>query len=572
MHTFQKHGALWLVTALTLAALAAVALLGEDIYIQTLDNLDSNIPWFAMLRQNHLFASHGGTVPFLGGISRDYLPSEWNFYSLLYWLLPAFPAYILGNLLKIVLSVAGWAALGPCLFGPDAPRCRHLLVLGGFVYANLPTFPTAAFVFAGMPLLLALVWRLWRRPRPWVWAGLALWPALSDFSTSGIFVCGYLLLFFAAVSVGQRRPCWRLLAALGVVCAGFLVYEHRLFGVMLFSQEETLRSTMTGAALGLRGGLNAAWRIFWQGENSGGTLQAVLVMPVCAFYWAGSTALRLWQGQAGSLWRDSFHRLWYAAMANALAAGLSQTAVFRACVEVLLPPLEGFNFTRFAWFNGLLLYLAFFVVLARLLHRGLAPVAYALAAASFAVILLTDGETYNDIRRNLTLLPDRLRGQAVEELTWREFYSRDLFARAKEAVDYRGEWSVAFGMHPGILEYNGIATLDGYLSYYPLAYKQQFRALIAPQLAVDEGHRRYFDDWGGRAYLFSDTVSYSAQRTVLLREAPLRIDPEVFRRMGGCYVFSRVRLSNAGDLGLDFCGSFGSSDSPYTLYLYRAQV
>ena len=83
---------------------------GQDIYLATHDNLDSNIPWFAMLRDNGLFASHGGTVPFLGGISRDYLPSELNFYSLLYWLLPAFPAYILGNVLKIVLSVAGWPA------------------------------------------------------------------------------------------------------------------------------------------------------------------------------------------------------------------------------------------------------------------------------------------------------------------------------------------------------------------------------------------------------------------------------------------------------------------------------
>lgn len=478
--TLRRNWSLWLITALTLLALGYVAVFGQDIYIATHDNLDSNIPWFTMLRDNGLFASHGGTVPFLGGISRDYLPSELNFYSLLYWLLPAFPAYILGNVLKIVLSVAGWLALGPCLFGTEAPRYRHLLVLGGFVYANLPTFPTAAFVFAGMPLLLALAWQLWRRPRPLVWVGLALWPALSDFSTSGIFACGYMLLFFLVVSIRRRRPCWRLLAGLVVLCAGFLVYEHRLFGVMLFSQEETLRSTMEGTTLGLAGLLRTIGQTFWLGENCGGTLQAWVIMPVCGVYWLASNLSYLRTGRYRKLWRDAFNLLWYTALGNAVLAGVSNTELFQLFIRTFVPPLDGFNFTRIAWFNGLLLYLAFFVVLARLLRRGWALPAYGLAAAAFAVILFADGETYNDIHNNLVRLPARLRGEQAEELTWEEFYSEDLFTRVKESIGYNGEWSIAYGMHPGILEQNGIATLDGYLSYYSLDYKEQFRALIAP--------------------------------------------------------------------------------------------
>lgn len=567
---WHKNWSLWLVTALVLAALGYVAFFGQDIYIRTHDNLDSNIPWFTMLRDNGLFPSHGGEVPFLGGISRDYLPSELNFYSLLYWLLPAFPAYILGNVLKIALSIAGWLALGPCLFGADAPRCRHLLVLGGFVYANLPTFPTAAFVFAGMPLLLALVWQLWRQPRPWVWVGLALWPAFSDFSTSGIFACGYLLLGFLAASLRCRRPCWRFLAALGVLCAGFMAYEHRLFGVMLFSQEETLRSAMTSTALTVPESLAAIWRIFWLGEECGGTMQTWVVMPVCTVYWLASNAAHLRARRWRKLWDDTFNLLWYGALFNAVLAGASKSAAFTALVRVLVPPLQGFNFTRIAWFNCLFLYLAFFVVLGRLLRRGFAPLAYGLAAAAFAVFLLVDGENYNDIRRNLTYLPDRLQGRPVEELSWKEFYSEDLFALVKQSIGYDGEWSIAYGMHPGVLEQNGIATLDGYLSYYPLSYKEQFRALIAPALAVDEAHRIYFDTWGGRAYIFSPEVSYSAQRTVLVEQAPLGIDPAVFRDMGGVYVFSRVGVSNAAELGLESCGVFTGEGSPYTLYVYRA--
>lgn len=65
-------------------------------------------------------------------------------------------------------------------------------------------------------------------------------------------------------------------------------------------------------------------------------------------------------------------------------------------------------------------------------------------------------------------------------------------------------------------------------------------------------------------------MTYSAQRTVLVDEAVLNIDPAVFRQMGGVYVFSRVAVSNAADLGLESCGVFTGEGSPYTLYVYRA--
>ena len=67
-------------------------------------------------------------------------------------------------------------------------------------------------------------------------------------------------------------------------------------------------------------------------------------------------------------------------------------------------------------------------------------------------------------------------------LSYREFYSTKLFEKIKREIGYNGEWSVAFGMHPRVLQYNGISTLDGYSSYYPQAYKEQFRKLIAPDL------------------------------------------------------------------------------------------
>ena len=59
----------------------------------------------------------------------------------------------------------------------------------------------------------------------------------------------------------------------------------------------------------------------------------------------------------------------------------------------------------------------------------------------------------------------------------------------KEDIGYEGEWSAAYGLHPAVLEYNGIATLDGYLGFYPQSYKEDFRRIIAPALERVEASR-----------------------------------------------------------------------------------
>lgn len=564
----KQNWALLLAAALTAVGLCYVLVRGQNIYVQVGDNLDSNIPWFTMLRDNHLFFAHDAALPFLGGIDRNYLPSEWNFYSLLFWLLPAFPAYIVGNLVKIVLSVCGWVALGRLAFGAEEPRYRNLMVLGGFIYANLPTFPTLAFSFGALPLGLALLWNIYRAPRPVYYLLLVAWVATTDFSTIGIFCCGFLLLFFIINWVYCRRPAWRMLVALGVLCAAFVLLENRLFAVMLFDTTPTLRQEMATNITALRNVPAHAWQNFWVGDSMAGTLQQYLVAPVCCLYFVwqnlGFVRRRAWR----SVLVDPFNLLLYWAAFSAVLAAVQNTVYFQGLLA-LLPPLAGFNFARGLWINPLLFYLAFFMVLVRLARRGLAGLSYLLAAAGFVVLLVCPG-TYNDIQRNLDAAVQTLQGERVETLTWREFYAEDLLDEIKRDIDYDGQWTAAFGMHPGILQQSGFATLDGYLSYYPLAYKQQFRRLIEPGLTPGSYHQIYFDTWGGRAYLFAQDVPYAPLRDMPAESALLPMNADVFRAMGGQYIISRVAVENAAALGLRQCGVYTGAGTPYTLYVYSA--
>ena len=46
------------------------------------------------------------------------------------------------------------------------------------------------------------------------------------------------------------------------------------------------------------------------------------------------------------------------------------------------------------------------------------------------------------------------------------------------------------------------------------------------------------------------------------------IDGDAFKDLGGKYIFSRIELSNAEDVGLMLAGIYTGENSPYTLYVY----
>jgi len=158
-------------------------------------------------------------------------------------------------------------------------------------------------------------------------------------------------------------------------------------------------------------------------------------------------------------------------------------------------------------------------------------------------------------------------------LNYHEFYSEKLFSDIKEAIGYDGEYAAAYGFRPGVLTYNGISTLDGYLGFYSEEYKQNFRKIIAPALERSPYFRSYFDTWGARAYLFPgfDNNSYLPSRNLTLPDANLYIDTESFKALNGVYLFSRFEIANAADLRLSCLGAFTEETSPYTIYVYRAE-
>lgn len=570
---------------------------GERSYIGVHDNMDLFLAQFQMLKNTDSFWKHGVDVPFLGGVSRDNLPSEFSLYSLLYMLFPTYTAYVLGLFGKILIGMFSFCLLAREVFSEKYAAYRPIVYMTGFAYGIIWFFPAFGFAFASIPLCVWLLLKIYRgQEKRWYgwYAALFAYPLVSYFSYHGLFLLGYLVLavlwLFCRMMYLKKRggrkltpqeealctgkPVLRLFAALFVLAAGYVACEYRLFSQMLFCDEVTIRSSIVNASLSLPEIGKEIGQVFREGIFHADGVHGKVALPVCVVYFVVNNGLMIRKKQWRQLCRDPFNLAMVFILFNCVVYGLYDYEPLRSLVERLIPPLQGWQFNRTIFFNPFLWYVALFLVLIRLYDGGVWQMWLANGIVCLAVLAVILTPTrYNDLYHTCyNRAYEYFHGQEVDDLTYEQFYAVELFEEIKEDIGYQGEWSAAYGFHPAVLEYNGIATLDGYLGFYPQQYKEEFRKVIAPALERVEATRIYYDDWGARAYLYSgtDLSIVSATKTVYATDDCIYIDAEAFRELGGEYIFSRIALSNAWTTGLALVGGYTSADGSCSIYVYRA--
>lgn len=548
---------------------------GESSIIAVHDNLDLFVAQFQMMKNTNTFFAHGAAVPFLHGISRDNLPSEFSLYTVLFMLLPSYYAYVAGYLLKIVIAVGSCILLAKDFCKESYDKYKPLVWLSGFAYGILNVFPAFGIPFASIPLVIYLMRKIEREPSFKWYAALFFYPLLSYFSYFGLFILAYMAVAFLWIFIRDKKFPTRILLAIAVLSAGYIVCEYRLFALMLLGKEETIRSTMEAGSFGAGEIVRTMAEGFFKGMFHAESMHTYLVLPVCLLYFIYLNITYLKQKNVRGIFHDVYNLVMLALVFNSVVYGIYYWEGFRGVLETICPPLTGWQFNRTIFFNPFLWYAAFFFVLKRLydkeskLLRRTANVLMLLAI----LIIAGTGSRYNDLYHTCVAKAyEILKGKEADTLSYGEFYSEGLFEKAKEDIGYEGEWSAAYGFHPAILEYNDIATLDGYLGFYEQSYKTAFRRVIAPALSRVPESKEYFDTWGARAYLYSgtDLSIVGAVRSYQVTDTDIYIDTEAFKELGGSYIFSRILLSNEKEAGLMLIGAYEEEASPYTLYVYKA--
>lgn len=584
----------WWFVLLTAGCIGTFALtflfFGEESYLTVQDNLDLFVAHFQVMSHSDTWFAQGAQVPMLGGISRDCLSGEWNLYNILFAFLPVFPAYMAGYFLKIGIGMGSFVLLAKDIYKEDFAKYRGIAWAAGLCYGILPLFPAYGIAFASVPLAVLILRKIYFGEGKLWYAALFVYPFLSYFSYFGFFILAYLVCAVVILSVRDKKICGRLFGALFVLAAGYVCFEYRLFGQMLFSDVPTIRETMVESNLGFSEILKEIWGAFVQPVFHAASDHAYFVLPVCAamLIWQAILAVKRRKAmmqhntpigaqnaaEAGSFGKSA---LWWTILFiifNCIIYGIYFWGGFRRLFETIVPPLKGFQFNRTVFFNPFLWYAAFFLALKFLYDRGRVfwrRAANLLACIGVAVIVMTPA-VYNEFYYTAYhQLYRAAKHTDVNMLNFREYFSADLMEQIKADIGYDGEYSAGYGLNPAVLEYSGISTLDGYLGFYPQSYKEEFTKLILPSYERVPEWQTYYGEWGARAYLYAGSGEsiYNPYRNQPLEDRHLYLDSEQFVKMGGKYLFSRYELDNAEELGFFLRGIYSDDDSPYTVYLYE---
>ena len=566
-----------LISVFMLAVFALYMIVGENSYIAIPDNLDLFVAQYKMMKNTGTFFAHGANVPFLNGISRDNLPGEFYLYSVLFMIFPAYVAYVLGYLLKIVIAIVSCLLLAKDMMPEDKPG--DIAWICAFAYGILNLFPAFGIPFASIPLVAYLLRRIYtlglRRETVKYYILLFIYPVVSYFSYFGMFILGYLVLAIIWRLIADKKLSVSLCIALVLLAVGFVVFEYRLFGAMLFSDEVTIRSTMKDASMSFSQIMAECMDVFRRGMMHADDAHEYLVFPVCTLYFVFLNARYIIRRDFKGMVHDIYNLFAVLLVFNSFVYGIYYSEAMRNFVAFVLPPLTGWQFNRTIFFSPFLWYASLFVLCIRMARKDnviFRIIARVLPVMAVFVILLGSGH-YNDLYDTAYGTAYRIKtGHEVDRLSYGEFYSCRLFDKIKSDIGYdESQWAVAYGMHPAVLEYNGISTLDGYLGFYSQEYKEKFRKVIAPALERKENTRIYFDDWGARCYLYSgtdDSIVMATRSYTGVTDNDIYIDTDALADLSCKYIISRIEIGNATDKGLVLEGTYEEPSSPYRIYVY----
>lgn len=369
MITVKKYWHWILAVSVLLGETAIFMLCRKNIYVGICDNLDLFIVQLKMLHDNNAFFAQNQNMQMLGGIDRNYFPTEFSLYNLLYLILPDIYAYITGYILKLLISFASCMLLARLLLQDSCKRYEKPVVLVSAAFALLPLYPMYELCFASIPLILYLLIRIYRQPKWYLYIAVFFYPFVSYFTFFGAFILGYLLIAIVILWIRDKKPSVSLMLALLVLAAGFVCFDYRLFDIMLMSDDETIRSTMVIASYGAADLWKCFVDVFLRGFSHARSAHTYIVLPVCALYFIWNNMRYITKRKQGKFYTDLFNLTVLFILFNCAVHALYYWEPLRNLMEILVPPLKGFQYGRTIFFNTFAWYFAFFIVIREIFDK-----------------------------------------------------------------------------------------------------------------------------------------------------------------------------------------------------------
>ena len=557
MTLLQKHKEkAFIVTALIIIALfvSPLFILGENAHIRVHDNLDSNLAWYKVLKESgEIFGSLEAVIPQVmnGNLLRNAFGTEWSGIVWLHALFPTMLAYAISQTITRVFAFIGMYLLLRDHF-LRSDEWIMISVGTALTFALTPFWPSGMLSTLGMPLALWAFLHIRNGRISWrEYAVFTLLPLYSSIVLGMFFFLFAMGVLWIIDVIKRKKHVIGFLIALIYMSLVYMIVEYRLVYSFIFDDDPNSRDEYFHTTLSLARVIRLTFKNYVLGHTHVMTVHAFIILPVLFI-----ALLIIWKK---GWWKQEklfvylfilnfLLSLWYAFWFFKGWEPLTEKFHF----------MNTFNFARFHFLRPLVIYASFALALKIMwqFHHWWKPIVTLCLIAQLVVLVPFNEEIAHHKKPSV-----------------KEFYDVELFSEIKEYIGLpQEEYRVAsIGLHPAIAQYNGFYTLDSYNNFYPLTYKYQFRKIIEKELAKNKKIRTYFDEWGGRCYLFTDELGkhYMFKKSSKKKLKTIQLQTDVFKEMGGRYIFSAVPIINEDENKLRLEKEFTTKKSVWKIYLYR---
>ena len=549
------------------------------------DGMDSNIALYKMMADGHyFFLSNNTTVPnMMGGMPRSIFASELNVVSMLFAFFKPEHALIINQTLVNLVAFVGMLLLlrvhvlsAPISNGSVLNKHVNdaIIILLALAFSLLPYWSLGGVSVAMQPLVLYAFLTLQQSKQSvWTWLIFLLYPFYSSLILAGMFVLFALGLVWLVDAYRHKKLNLKMLAALLLMSALYLIAEYRLLASFIDPQFVSNREDFETAYLHTSDALAKSIQLFAHGQYHAYPLNGPYLLPSIAvlalFVLVRQTKLLIGLSVLAVLallFGDlaPSYGFWYLLPITALFVYKRQYLISALLISVYCivlfagfedslavkplkdawPILEQISFDRFYFLLPLLWAILFALVINYALHKkpqlALFVIPVLLLQAVYAF-----GEQNAHTHRKPALFDD--------------FYSEQTYTEIEQYIglpqdSYR---VMSIGLHPSAALYNGFYTVDGYIAYYPLENKQQFREIIAPELDKDDKLKHAFDSLSGR------------RCRLMSRNRNLSLNLDAFKKMEGKFIFSAYPIQINDGKETQLLRKFQRADQRNFIFLYR---
>jgi len=535
--------------------ISPIFILGDNAHIRVHDNLDSNIAWYKVLAESgEILGSTEARIPQIinGELQRNAFGTE---YSLIVWLHAWFPTMIAYGISQGITRFVAFFGMYLLLKKHFIPEKKWGIIRVGvsLAFAMTPFWPSGMLSTLGMPLALWAFLNIRNGQHSWKnYLVLTLIPLYASVVLGFFFFLTAMGIFWLTDVIRGKGWNWPFFFAIVYMTGIFMLVEYRLVYSFLFDHEPNSRDEYFHARLTFWHSVRLSFKNYFIGHNHVMTVHTIVIQPVLFIAFIYVWLKKQWQQEKTFVFLFALNFLlsvWYAFWFYKGWLPLTERFHF----------LDTFNFARYHFLRPLIIYVLFAISLKILWYQGRwwrksVPL---IAVAQVVLLLFANEEVVFQNRPSVG-----------------EFYAIDQFEEIKEYIgipqaDYR---VASIGLHPAIAQYNGFYTLDTYNNFYPLTYKYEFRKIIEKELNKNKTIRTYFDEWGGRCYIFTAELGkhYMFKKNSKKTLKNLELNTDQFKQMGGRYFFSAIPIENAEENGLALEKVFQSEESAWKIHLYRA--